>query len=293
MPPSKNITFEELSKFFHLPINQVAKELGVCATILKKICRRNGIPRWPHRKIKSLDKMTSNLEMNLAKNPHEREEITREIEALRGKKKEIMNNPNVLSTKSHSDSLKGVNKMHRKNLVHRISAHSKDGSTLEEPLNCFADSTKNVTSGASYVDLVLSGNSNPLKDPLAISKPQLISTLANMRFDQRGGQTRRNELSCYSFDIPANGQNGNSPFPHGLSFMEPVADYSHSLPALKFIDTRREPVFEHKETSANLFPCLEPMRASTDLTPQSQSRSLPTNSCTGMVLPSWFEEEKK
>ena len=51
MPPSKNISFDELSKFFHLPINQVAKELGVCATILKKICRKNGIPRWPHRKV--------------------------------------------------------------------------------------------------------------------------------------------------------------------------------------------------------------------------------------------------
>jgi len=296
MPPSKNITFEELSKYFHVPINQVAKELGVCATILKKICRRNGIPRWPHRKIKSLDKMTSNLEMNLAKNPHERDEITREIETLRGKKKEIMNNPNVLS-KNH-DNLKGVNKLHRKNLGHRMPAHPKDGSTSEEPLNCFVDSNKNVTSGASYVDLVLNGNSNPLKDPLAISKPQLINTLANMRFDQRGVQPpRRNELSFYSFDIPTNGQNGNSPFPHGLSFMEPIADYSHSLPALKFVDGRREAVFDtYKETSSNLFPCLEPMRDSTELTPQPKIRSLPTNAfpqvATNMAMPSWFEEEK-
>ena len=53
MPPSKNISFDELSKYFHLPINQVAKELGVCATILKKLCRKNGIPRWPHRKVYS------------------------------------------------------------------------------------------------------------------------------------------------------------------------------------------------------------------------------------------------
>ncbi len=45
------ITFEELSQYFHLPINEVSKELGVCATVLKKICRRNGIPRWPHRKV--------------------------------------------------------------------------------------------------------------------------------------------------------------------------------------------------------------------------------------------------
>jgi hypothetical protein len=47
------ITFEQLTKYFHLPINDVAKELGICATMLKKICRKNGIPRWPHRKVRS------------------------------------------------------------------------------------------------------------------------------------------------------------------------------------------------------------------------------------------------
>lgn len=102
MPPSKNISFDELSKFFHLPINQVAKELGVCATILKKICRRNGIPRWPHRKIKSLDKMISNLKMNLDKNPQEREDVVREIELLEAKKLEIIKNPDILVSKANS-----------------------------------------------------------------------------------------------------------------------------------------------------------------------------------------------
>ncbi len=128
MPPSKNISFDELSKYFHLPINQVAKEMGVCATILKKICRRNGIPRWPHRKvrhqhvehiffewvhsnswlasvlpnkqIKSLDKMIGNLNMNLAKNPEERQEISREIELLESKKLEIMRNPVILGKRT-------------------------------------------------------------------------------------------------------------------------------------------------------------------------------------------------
>jgi len=104
MPPSKNISFDELSKYFHLPINQVAKELGVCATILKKICRRNGIPRWPHRKIKSIDKMINNLEINLNKNPQEREDIKGEIELLRHKKLEIMKNPELLA-KGHSGEL--------------------------------------------------------------------------------------------------------------------------------------------------------------------------------------------
>jgi len=106
MPPSKNISFDELSKYFHLPINQVAKELGVCATILKKICRRNGIPRWPHRKIKSIEKMISNLELNLNKNPQEKEDIRSEIDLLTNKKIEIMKNPELLA-KGHDYSAKG------------------------------------------------------------------------------------------------------------------------------------------------------------------------------------------
>jgi hypothetical protein len=47
----KSKTREELAKYFHLPIAEAAKELGVCATVLKKICRKNGISRWPHRKV--------------------------------------------------------------------------------------------------------------------------------------------------------------------------------------------------------------------------------------------------
>lgn len=54
MPSKKELSFAELSNYFHLPINDVSKELGVCCTILKKICRQNGIARWPHRKVKLL-----------------------------------------------------------------------------------------------------------------------------------------------------------------------------------------------------------------------------------------------
>jgi len=109
MPPSKNISFAELSKYFHLPINQVAKEVGVCATILKKICRKNGIPRWPHRKIKSLDKMIANLEMNVEKivddkNSFEREDMQKEIELLKEKRRQIINHPDILVSKVTHDS---------------------------------------------------------------------------------------------------------------------------------------------------------------------------------------------
>lgn len=96
MPSSKDITFEDLAKYFHLPINQVAKELGICATILKKICRKNGIPRWPHRKIKSIDKRLIYLQENLKKDPTLAPDAETEMGHLKRKKNEIMNNPAVL-----------------------------------------------------------------------------------------------------------------------------------------------------------------------------------------------------
>ena len=55
MPPSA-ITLEELSDYFHMPEKQVAQQMGICLTSLKKICRAHGITRWPFRKLKSLER---------------------------------------------------------------------------------------------------------------------------------------------------------------------------------------------------------------------------------------------
>jgi hypothetical protein len=43
---------QELSKYFSMPEKTVAKQLGICLTSLKKICRQNGINRWPYRKVR-------------------------------------------------------------------------------------------------------------------------------------------------------------------------------------------------------------------------------------------------
>jgi hypothetical protein len=50
---------ERLSEYFHMPINDVSKELGICTTVLKKICRNLGIPRWPHRKVRNVSWISS------------------------------------------------------------------------------------------------------------------------------------------------------------------------------------------------------------------------------------------
>eukprot|EP00727_Mastigamoeba_balamuthi_P012890 m51a1_g8223 hypothetical protein (357) ;mRNA; r:108755-110743 len=103
---TQSITRDQLSLYFHLPIVDVAKKLGICATMLKKVCRRNGIPRWPFRKIKSLDKMISGLESALDKSPEDSQAIVRELAALRSKRAQILRNPEVLAKKRSSGGLK-------------------------------------------------------------------------------------------------------------------------------------------------------------------------------------------
>ena len=53
---SSEVKLEDLSKYFHLPEKSVAKEMGMCLTSLKKLCRSYGITRWPFRKLKSLER---------------------------------------------------------------------------------------------------------------------------------------------------------------------------------------------------------------------------------------------
>jgi hypothetical protein len=57
------ITLHELSQYFHMPITQASKELKVGLTVLKKRCREFGIPRWPHRKMKSLESLINNIQV--------------------------------------------------------------------------------------------------------------------------------------------------------------------------------------------------------------------------------------
>lgn len=59
---ASEITREELSECFNMPSEDAANRLGIGLTVLKRICRKFGVPRWPYRKIKSLDRLITNVE---------------------------------------------------------------------------------------------------------------------------------------------------------------------------------------------------------------------------------------
>ncbi|XP_071726936.1 uncharacterized protein [Rutidosis leptorrhynchoides] len=53
------LTMRDLVNYFNIPIELAAKEINVCPTVIKKICRKHGLSRWPYRKIKSIEKKIS------------------------------------------------------------------------------------------------------------------------------------------------------------------------------------------------------------------------------------------
>lgn len=57
----KTLSRETIKPYFYMPITKAAKELNVGITFLKKKCRELGIPRWPHRKLMSLETLRTNL----------------------------------------------------------------------------------------------------------------------------------------------------------------------------------------------------------------------------------------
>jgi len=62
---TRPLWYEELAQFFHISINEAADALGMCMSAIKKICRRHGISRWPHRKLASVNKTVAMLQSKI------------------------------------------------------------------------------------------------------------------------------------------------------------------------------------------------------------------------------------
>ncbi|WCJ32816.1 RWP-RK domain-containing protein [Euphorbia peplus] len=73
------IALEDVVKYFDLPIAEASRNLKVGLTVLKRKCRELGIPRWPHRKIKSLDNLIRNLQEESEWQKEENEEAAKAV----------------------------------------------------------------------------------------------------------------------------------------------------------------------------------------------------------------------
>ncbi|KAG8092740.1 hypothetical protein GUJ93_ZPchr0012g20543 [Zizania palustris] len=92
----KALTFELVSQYFYMPITQAARELNVGLTLLKKKCRELGIPRWPHRKMKSLQTLISNVQMlQEATKADSEEQLSMLVEMLQQERKLMEQKPYV------------------------------------------------------------------------------------------------------------------------------------------------------------------------------------------------------
>lgn len=97
---SKTLKMDDLRQFFHLPIVEVAKELGMCTTLLKRICRANNIKKWPYRQIQSIAKSIQSLDMaslNTALPLKERQKFKEQVVFLQQSLDNLIEDPSTPS----------------------------------------------------------------------------------------------------------------------------------------------------------------------------------------------------
>lgn len=85
------ISKETLSMYFHLPLQEAAKRTNICPVQFKKICRQQGIQRWPHRKIRSITVLITEVEKNSSGDF----QFKVDLETLKRKKQLLLENPNL------------------------------------------------------------------------------------------------------------------------------------------------------------------------------------------------------
>ncbi|GAU29823.1 hypothetical protein TSUD_223700 [Trifolium subterraneum] len=111
-----NITVSDLVKYFDMPLLEASKNLKIGTTVLKRKCRELGLPRWPHRKIKSLDSLIDNLHQEEAE--HKEMENKAAAMAVRRKQKMVESEKERIEKKPFT-SIEGETKRLRQHVFKR------------------------------------------------------------------------------------------------------------------------------------------------------------------------------
>jgi len=143
--PKVNVTIDDLTPYFHLPIKSASIKLGICTTVLKRVCRESGIKRWPHRKIKSIDKkIVSRLVQMCLPSEDELTETVNQLVVLQKRKQETLSGCADKKTEGTTSPILGSpdNKMKVKRFSHdNFSQNSNMTSTLGSGSSCNVTNT--------------------------------------------------------------------------------------------------------------------------------------------------------
>lgn len=96
---TKPLLYEELAKYFNMAADQAADRLGLCMSAIKKICRRHGIIRWPHRKLLSANKSLALIDQKMQEHeltPQGQSMLRHEAIGVLVSKLRVMLNPTYL-----------------------------------------------------------------------------------------------------------------------------------------------------------------------------------------------------
>merc|ERR1711862_42696 len=86
MNKSAHISFDMLKEQFNVPLPVAADNLGLGTTAFKRVCRNNGVPKWPWRKLTSLDKKIEIKKKALKKHPGKYNTHVKELSKLKAEK---------------------------------------------------------------------------------------------------------------------------------------------------------------------------------------------------------------
>ncbi|GAX79918.1 hypothetical protein CEUSTIGMA_g7358.t1 [Chlamydomonas eustigma] len=89
---TKEYSLDQLKKAFHLPGKAAAAALGLSNNGLKRLCRGQGISRWPFRKVQGLANLRRAVEQDPNINQEARQALVQQIEA---DLEAVMENPNL------------------------------------------------------------------------------------------------------------------------------------------------------------------------------------------------------
>ncbi|CAN0060746.1 unnamed protein product, partial [Pylaiella littoralis] len=127
---AKRIPVELVRQYFNYPLRPAAEAMYISVTTLKRLCRRHGVKRWPHRQINGINKALSDLEVQ--QEVADGQAVTSVMDELR----ELHKRRNViieLAFESEDESTMGFNDAppatHKRNKCRGSTPFSDSGSS--------------------------------------------------------------------------------------------------------------------------------------------------------------------